>query len=287
MAKEAVKIADLAQLREKLADILVDGPLYTAFRYQGDGLHFDHSGHMGQVTRFGLLPETIFMECPVCKGKQNWQVNRPDFYFGAHPEPTEVNYYCKNCPHRAQTQYFWLEWTEGSFIKIGQWPPPAIDIGKELAKALGPEDAQLYKKALINANFGHGIAAVAYFRRVIENKVNDLIDLVADAAKTNNPSDRKLKQIHAIKLGKRIDKKIEFAKGLLPKHLQPGGQNPIEKLYGVASVGLHGESDEVCLALFAQYKTSFEYLFRNLTVADAEAKAFIQQMNLPAPKGTK
>ena len=45
------------------------------------------------------------------------------------------------------------------------------------------EDSDLYKKALINSNFSYGIGALAYFRRVVENKVNDLLDLIADAAR--------------------------------------------------------------------------------------------------------
>lgn len=64
-------------------------------------------------------------------------------------------------------------------MKVGQWPPLAIEPAPALADSLGKEDVELYKKALINANFSHGIAALAYFRRVVENKVNDLIDLIA------------------------------------------------------------------------------------------------------------
>jgi hypothetical protein len=37
--------------------------------------------------------------------------------------------------------------------------------------------------------------------------------------------------------------KIEFAAKILPVHLRPGGQDPFERLYGIASARLHGDSD--------------------------------------------
>jgi hypothetical protein len=39
-----------------------------------------------------------------------------------------------------------------TFIKAGQWPALTIEPSVVVAKALGEEDASLYKKALINAS---------------------------------------------------------------------------------------------------------------------------------------
>jgi hypothetical protein len=52
-----------------------------------------------------------------------------------------------------------------------------------LGKALGSEDLKLYKKGLIDFKFGHGIGAVGYFRRVLENKIDALLDLLVEAGK--------------------------------------------------------------------------------------------------------
>jgi hypothetical protein len=145
-------------------------------------------------------------------------------------------------------------------------PPLPIDPSPELAKALGSEDTELYKKALIDANFSHGIGAVAYFRRVLENKINVLLDLIAEAAKNAQVEHGVVKQLDDVKNGRVIEDRIKFAGKILPAHLKPGGHNPLDKLYAMASAGLHGESDEDCLSIFAEGKFVFEYLFKNLTV---------------------
>ncbi len=85
------------------------------------------------------------------------------------------------------------------FTKVGQYPPLSIEPSAELSKALGEEDTALYKKALVNGNYAFGIGALAYFRRVIENKVNLLLDLIGEAAELANFETEELQRIDEIK----------------------------------------------------------------------------------------
>jgi len=110
---------------------------------------------------------------------------------------------------------------------------------------------------------------------VLENKVNDLLDLIAAAARSANFESEQLKNFDAIKTSHRVEEKIDFASKILPPHLKPGGHDPLRKLYSAASAGLHGESDAACLAVFREAQFIFEYLFRNLTVADEEAREYV------------
>ena len=43
-----------------------------------------------------------------------------------------------------------------------------------------------------------------------------------------------------------------------------GGHNPLDKLHKVASVGLHGLTDEECIKDFDAARTVFEFFFENL-----------------------
>jgi hypothetical protein len=156
------------------------------------------------------------------------------------------------------------------FVKVGQWPPLLIDPPPELAKALGTEDTELYKKALTNGNSAFGIGALAYFRRVIENKVNMILDLIGNAAQLANFESEELKRLEEIKVSHHVDAKIEYASKILPPHLRAGGHNPLNKLYAVASSGLHGKTDEQCLDDFQNARFEFEYLFKNLVVRNEE-----------------
>jgi hypothetical protein len=286
------EIASLEKFREFLSKILTVGTLYRKFEYFGEGLHHVLRSEF-TVSEYIILPNEIRLHCSSrqCSGEQQWSNANLPLYAG-RDNLHVVTYICRNCG--ANEQRYWLSWEPsddkpngtciGQLIKIGQWPPLTIAIQPDLAKALGPSDARLYKQALISATISHGIAALAYMRRVIENKMNDLIDLIADAARNAQSGADLLQKIEEIKASQSASDKIEFAKDLLPLHLRPGGHNPLSKFYGLTSAGLHGESDEDCLETFAQYRISFEYLFRNLALEDEAAKEFLQKMSIPAAK---
>src|SRR5208283_4379821 len=126
--------------------------------------------------------------------------------------------------------FIWQENQQANlFIKVGQWPPLTIEPSPELAKALGPYDSKLYKKGLIDFNFGHGIGAVGYFRRVLENKINALLDLVVEAARNAQVPDEHLAEVDAAKKSHRAEDKIDLAVKILPAHLKPGGHNLLDK----------------------------------------------------------
>jgi hypothetical protein len=277
---EPPHIEDAQELDDKLRGILVAGSLYRNFVYTGRGCHFNNG-----ASRFGQLPKQLRMYCghDKCKAETWWDVDRQDHYFSW--SSIQQRYYaCRNCG--VKTQYYHLIWQEtpssSFFIKVGQWPPLTIEPSPELGKALGPDNAELYKKGLIDFNFGHGIGAVGYFRRVLENKINALLDLIEEAARNAQVTGEHLAQIEAVKTSHRVEDKIDVASRILPAHLKPGGHNPLDKLYGPLSAGLHGESDEECLMIFSEARFVFEYLFKNLTESNEEARQYVLRLSAPA-----
>jgi hypothetical protein len=267
------------QLQERLAELLVKGALYRNFVYKGNECHFE-----SRSARYGRLPTQLKMYCDNKKCEQEtwWDVNDSRVYFHVafiH----DRDYTCRNCGKNCAYYHFiWQENKNGNiFLKVGQYPPLAIEPSPQLTKALGTEDADLYKKALIDANFNHGLGAIAYFRRVLENKVNALLDLIAEAARNAQFGTDDLLQIDKIKKSHRVEEKIQFASKILPAHLKPGGHDPLDKLYTAASGGLHGESDDQCLVIFKEGKFVFEYLFKNLTVSNEEAREYVKRLSMP------
>jgi hypothetical protein len=270
-------------LAERLADILVKGALYRVLSYDGSNCHAVNRVAVGSP-RFGLLPEEIKMYCghPRCRKEQQWKTGDVTHYF-SRQEVQSRTYACRNCGENdIEYLFIWheLEQCGGEFLKVGQFPPLAIELSSELSKALGEENAELYKKALINANYNHGLGAIAYFRRVLENKVNLIIDLIAEALRLEQV-EVEAKELEKIKRSHRVEDKIDFASGILPKNLRPGGHNPLDKLYAAASAGLHGESDDDCLIIFNDARFVFEYLFKNLTVSNEEAREYVKKLSNP------
>jgi hypothetical protein len=165
-------------LYRQLKEILEKWPLYRVFEYMGK------EGHNGQRTwnRFGVietvatsrLPQRLDLYCdnPRCRKAQQWDTE--DAKVALRPAFKEVTYKCRNCGLNAVTYFFvWDETTQGgSFQKVGQSPALTHEPPPDLAKRLDKEDLDFYRKALTSRNFSYGVGALAYLRRVVENRIN-------------------------------------------------------------------------------------------------------------------
>jgi hypothetical protein len=284
MPEEVKNFENAAKLAETLSEILVSGSLYRNFVYTGRNCHLTTTSALS-ASRYGALPKRIRMFCNYekCAAATWWEIDDADCYFKSSLI-NEKHYICRNCG--VNVQYYQLIWQENRssnvFIKVGQWPPLSIEPLPELAQAVGGEDLKLYRKGLIDFKFGHGVGAVGYFRRVLENKVNALLDLLVEAAKNAQVPDAHLSEVETTKQSHRVEDKIDLAVKILPAPLKTGGHNPLDKLYRPLSAGLHGESDEECLTIFSEARFVFEYLFKNLTESNEEARRYVTELSAGA-----
>lgn len=261
---------DDAGLIEKLTEILQEWPLYRVFRYTGSIYQF--------------VPQEISLFCdnPKCEKQQQWSAK---IYTGGQRRGWDnMEYTCNNCRTNTTRYYFfWQGYQDGTsrFSKVGQYPPLQKEPPQRLAKKLSRVDLDLYRKALTSRNDSYGLGALAYLRRVVENRMNDLLDLLHEAAKQDENATEELKRIEEVKSSWRFDDKIGYAAKLLPTRLKPAGVNPIDKLHDLASDGIHNRSEDECLEIFDRCKASFEYVFRELDVQIEDAKAYIASLTLP------
>lgn len=271
---------------EHISRLLVTGGLYQELFYAAEEPFHGKDNRNNEV---GRLPSLLTKYCSGrdCGQLTRWETSEPTVWLHGK-DLHERTYRCRNCHSSEQNYWFkWsVKWTDdfdktASFMKTGQFPPLSIEPPKELAKALGDSDNNLYRKALINGSHSFGLGALVYFRRVIENKVNMLLDMIGDAANLAEFAPEQVSQIEAIKQSHRLDEKIKFASGLLPPNLKPGGHNPLDRLYAVASAGIHGKSDEECLDDFNTARFEFEYLFKNLSVSTEDAREFLKRVSSP------
>ena len=167
--------------------------------------------------------------------------------------------------------------------KIGQVPPPSIDVPSDLAARLGAT-ATYYKQALTCLAHGLGLAAVAYMRRVVEEKTDELIDVVVELARTYNADENLIKELQGAKTQVRYEDKLRVASELIPESMRPGGVNPLGQLYTHLSVGVHGKTDDECVGIFNELKDDFEFVFRNLHIQAEERRAFAARVQSRAGK---
>jgi hypothetical protein len=262
-----------AELVAKLSEVLQSWPLYRKFRYSG-------STH-------GFVPEEISLFCPneKCNKEQLWHAQ---IYTGQQRCGwCEKDYTCKNCGKSVTRYYFYWYGTESSycFFKVGQYPPLQIEPPAPLAKKFDQFNLDLYRKALTSRNNSFGLGALSYLRRVVENTMNDLLDLLQTAAENAGVA-TELKVIAEVKASWRFDDKITYAAKALPRHLKPHGINPLDVLHDLASDGIHHGGEDECLEIFDRSKTAFEFVFRELAVQIEDARAYIASLgDISSKKG--
>lgn len=266
-----------AQIMTKIREVLSSWPLYREFRYTGNAL-IKQVHEMGS-TLVLLLPE-IELFCPTCKKHQRWASTQPKLQYREQDVYYQREYVCKNCS-QSDVHYF-IRFrqikAEGSLVKVGQYPALEATAPPELN--LESDDLALYRKALTSRNNTFGIGALAYLRRVVENRMNSLLDLVADAAKqAGTATQEQIGELATLRQNGRFEDKAKLAGAILPQNLKPGGHNPFDVISKFASEGIHALSDDECIVVFDKVRLVFEYLFRELTVQSDDAKRFIEDLS--------
>lgn len=248
-------------------------------------------------------PESITRMCThvTCRRETTW-LKRAMLNLIFENTPPEaltskaVAYVCGLCRSTSTAVYYQLlDWKQSggpnsyshhAVRKVGQIPQPDISIPQELETRLGTS-ASHYKKALICRENSYGIAAMAYLRRVVDEKTDELIDVMADLSRTHQVDEEEVVKLLAAKTSVRYEQKLEVAAELIPVAVRPAGVNPLGQLYKHTSIGLHGKTDDECIAIFDDLKQDFEYIFRNLHLQAKERREFALRVQQRAGGGVK
>lgn len=262
------------QLLTQLTEILQAWPLYRELEYTGaDGVV--------------AVPRNVKLFCSACTLESFWETflaPKTQYSTGENNKQgfTEKKYTCKNCGRRSVTYYFY--WGNSNqktilFFKVGQYPELEERVSDSLEEALNADDLRMYKIALRMRNFNRGIAAVAYMRRVVENRMSDMLEILHEAAVAHNAPAELLAHHAEMMKEKRFSAKIDYAGDLLPEGLRPPGKpNPMAVLHDLASEGLHTKSDAECVDIFDKCRRTFEYVFGRMRIETEAAKAFVKEM---------
>ncbi len=281
---------------QKLKEVLESWPLYRELKYTCEDTVLS-------------LPNLLRLYCDRCQQDEFWErslspsESEASRRIGLPLEggtTTQLNhwgfrsssYVCRSC-EGGTTRFFYLWFRVQSnddeqddvwmFQKNGQFPPIQERIDPVLRKRLG-DDLDLYTKAIRCRNFNYGMGALVYMRRVVENQMNSLLDLIAEDAEASGVSEGELKRLDEVKKGRHSDK-VDYAKSLIPSHLKPGGRNPVDALYGAFSDGIHNKTDDECIEIVDRMRLAFEYLFKTLQVSSEDAKEFVRALNTVNTKG--
>ena len=254
-----------------LAEFLVSAALYRVEAFPSVKLReYDRGGY------YVVAPPLLDRECDAC-GPTKWQFDGGAYEGKVGEKALEhLRYKCRNCGEA--TFNIWVIWWRGgggaaSFLKAGQFPKLETSIPKEFAEALG-DRRPLYLKGMTLRHNTYGIGALTYFRRLIEDTIDEMLDLLQGSMEETQSDPAAVEKLKRAREGTRFEDKVKIAGEVIPPHLRPGGVNPFGDLYGLLSIGLHDLSDEECCDIVDAMDGSLKFIYTRLKTHVGEAKAY-------------
>ena len=141
-------------------------------------------------------------------------------------------------------------------------------------------DRELFLKGRRAENQALGIAAFAYYRRVVENQKARILGEMLRVATLVNAEESLIEELKAAQAESQFSKSVEMIKHGIPQVLLIQGHNPLTLLHGALSQGLHEKSDEHCLEL----ATSIRVVLTELAERIAQALKDEAELNTAVSK---
>lgn len=163
-----------------------------------------------------------------------------------------LTFVCRNCKQSTKTYAFWSRLGEdevsGELMKFGELPPFGPPTPARVISLIGGE-REYFLKGRRAENQGLGIAAFAYYRRVVENQKTRIIDEIIRVAQKIGAEKEVIDDLNAARCETQFSRAVEAVKHGVPQSLLVGGHNPLTLLHSALSEGLHAQTDQQCLEL--------------------------------------
>lgn len=197
-----------------------------------------------------------------------------------------IDYTCSNCSE-TQKKYALAvtansaNQKSGEAYKFGELPAFGPRTPSRLISLIGPE-REVFLKGRQCESQGLGIGAFAYYRRIVENQKNRMLDEIIKVAEKLSAGHETLTLLKKAKEEQRFSDAIEPIKSALPQALLLNGQNPLTLLHRALSEGLHAKEDEHCLQLAQDIRIVLAALAENIAQAlkdEEELNLAINRLN--------
>jgi hypothetical protein len=165
-----------------------------------------------------------------------------------------------------------------SIRKLGQRPPPSIEIAKEIEGSLQPESLAAYRKARISLNQGFGIGACAYLRAILEAEVVPILTMIREAREAEGAGQEELDEIQGVIDGKVGADKMKLAADHAPRSLVVEGTNPLKLIYELLSSEVHGLDDPAACEVAEKLVAALDFVVRELHRAKRDRAEFAKKI---------
>jgi len=233
----------------------------------------------------------IKMKCDDCKSDQTYNMQNT-YQQGANISNADIagqvfslRYQCMSCNKSIRDFFIKIDEQLAYVVKIGQNPAWEIVGDKTIESMLG-NHADYYRRGLIFESQDYGIAAFAYYGRIVEEIIDQLLNQIVELVESRDRP-MYMAALEKAKRTKAAMEKIDLMKDLLPPILRPNQLNPLGLLHASLNEGLHAENEEECQVNAAEIRKILAFLTTQITASANAARAFDESMKTLLDKKTK
>lgn len=194
-----------------------------------------------------------------------------------------LHYICSNC--RSHYKSFSIRYTrtdDGNFscCKLGEEPTYGPPTPARLISMIG-QDRDMFLKGRRCENQGLGVGAFVYYRRVVENQKNRILDQIIKVSKKVGAPQDSIEMLETAKTETQFSKSLSSVKNAIPQSLLINGHNPLTLLHAALSDGLHDRTDEHCLEIAQSVRIILAELSERLAQAlkdEAELNSAVSRL---------
>jgi hypothetical protein len=193
-------------------------------------------------------PIQLHCESAECNGTHWFDHLDGNLYLQAGGISSEiVTYKCRHCKKRQKAFPVYVRLNsyagDARAYKMGEYPPFGPHTLSRVITLIGP-DKELFLKGRRAESRGLGIGAFAYYRRVVENQKNRIIDAMKNVAQKLGAKPDLIKKFDTAKAETQFSKAVDEIKDAIPQSLLIDGHNPLKLLHTALSKGLHDENQD-------------------------------------------
>lgn len=201
-----------------------------------------------------LLPDiSLYCANEACEGFRWFKIEDGHSLIAESGSNKFIYFKCKNCGKSRKVYSIWVHLNKdrinGKLYKFGEVPEFGPPTPSKVVSILGNEK-DYYFKGRRAENQGLGIAAFAYYRRVVENQKNKIFSEIIKTVEKVDPTNTSLlDELGNAKTETQFTKAVDLVRHGIPQALLINGHNPLTLLHSALSEGLHADTDEECLEI--------------------------------------
>lgn len=180
-----------------------------------------------------------------------------------------LKYQCKHCEETGKTIAVMLRCdakTHDCFaIKLGEYPNFRPYVSREVLSFFDKNHVDLFKKGLRSESQGLGIGAFSYYRQVVEDLKDKLIDRIIEIVKMEKGDGVDIEVFEEAKREKQFKNALNKIKGVMPDSLKYQTHNPLGLLHSEISDGLHNWDDSECLQMAQTIRVVLVWLVQRMS----------------------